>query len=107
MKRWQIGLLIALPVVLIAFFIGVWQFLSPDDRITTVAYSEFLAEVHAGKVVEIRIRDREYRYRTDAKGPDGHLVVKAAIGPVPDQALVDSLKPDDKDKAPPKIVFDR
>jgi len=107
MKRWQIGLLIAIPIVAIAFFVGVWQFLAPKEHVTLVAYTDFVSEVHAGRVLEIRIHDREYRYTLDAKGPDGHYPVKETIGPAPDQAVIDSLKPDDKNKSPPKIVFEK
>jgi ATP-dependent Zn protease len=99
---------VIIPIVLgigsIVFSVAVWQFLTPAERRVPVAYTDFLAEVHAGRVIEIRIRDREITYR--ANGADGRVLVKETVGPTPDEAMIDSLKPDDPTKPPPKITFD-
>lgn len=93
-------------VLLIVAFLAIWQFLTPAERRVPVAYSDFLSEVHAGRVDEIRIHDREYTFR--ALATEGRpAVVKEAIGPVPDQAVIDSLKPDDPAKPLPKIYFEK
>ena len=90
----------------VIFFLAVWQFLAPAERKVPVAFSDFVAEVHAGRVEENRIRDREYTFR-GRENASGRAVVKEAIGPVPDQALLATLKPDDPDKALPKIYFEK
>jgi ATP-dependent Zn protease len=79
--------------------------LTPSERVVPVAYSDFLQEVHAGRVEEIRIKNREIRFRL--RGTDGRSPTRETIGPVPDQALVDSLKPDDPSAPLPKISFEK
>ena len=91
--------------ILFGLFLAIWQFLTPAERVVPVAYSDFLEEVHAGKVAEIRIRNREIRYRL--RTGDGHSPTRETIGPVPDQALVDSLKPTDPSAPLPKITFEK
>jgi hypothetical protein len=81
------------------------EFLAPGERRVLVAYSEFLAEVHAGHVEEIRIHEREVTFRVDDSS--GRAVTKETIGPIPDQALVDSLKPDDPSVPLPKVHFEK
>jgi cell division protease FtsH len=76
-------------------FLAIWQFLSPSERRTSVAFSEFLNEVHAGRVEEVRIKDRVSTRSVfmppTAKKPGQQ---KEAIGPVPDTQLFGMLKPD-------------
>jgi cell division protease FtsH len=103
------ALLVVLALVAAAgLFVAVWQFLSPSERKMPVAYSDFISDVHAGKVEEILIHDREIRFRvrSDAN-PQGRSVVKETVGPIPDQAMVDSLKPTDPSAPRPKIVFEK
>jgi ATP-dependent Zn protease len=102
--RWVL-IPIAIGICGILAFLGLWQFLTPTTRHVPVAYSDFLDEVHAGRVEEIRIRDREITFRS--REASGRVVVKETIGPVPDQALIASLKPDDSSKALPKIYFEK
>ena len=85
-------------------FLALWQFLAPGERRVLVAYSELLAEVHAGHVEEIRIHEREVTFRVHDSS--GRAVTKETIGPIPDQALVDSLKPDDP-SLPLKVYFEK
>lgn len=102
--RWvliPIGLCIA---GIVSFFV-IWQFLAPRERRVPVAYSDFVSEVHAGRVEEIKIRDREITFLTRA--PGGRTIVKETVGPAPDQALIESLKPDDPSKPLPKIYFEK
>jgi hypothetical protein len=98
---------VVVPVVVMVLiaFLALWQFLTPAQRVVTVAYSDFLTEVHAGTVDEIAIRNRDIRYRVRVEG--GHHLTKETIGPIPDQALLDTLKPTDPSAAPPKISFER
>ena len=63
-------------VLLIMMFLAIWQFLSPAQApATQVAFSEFLAQVHADKekephVVSVSVKDREYTFRVkDPKSP--------------------------------------
>jgi hypothetical protein len=86
-------------------FLAIWQFLTPADRVVIVAYSDFMTEVHAGKVEDISVRNRDIRYRV--RSSEGRAIVKATIGPAPDQAFLDSLKPTDPYAPPPKISFEK
>src|SRR6185437_14705302 len=91
-------------------FLAIWQFLSPAQQKQPVPFSEFLNEVHAGHVEEIRIKDREYTFRLRTTGPDGAKGTspqKETIGPVADEKLLDELKPENKDVAPPKVTFEK
>lgn len=98
-------ILVVFPALGLLVFVAIWQFLAPSDRRVMVAYSDFVAEVRAGRVEEIQIRDREIRFRT--RGLEGRPgVIKETVGPIPDQRLLDSLKPDDPAAAPPKIVLE-
>jgi hypothetical protein len=100
--------LVAVPVLAIAtlaLILLVWQFLTPAERKMPVAYSDFIAEVRAGKVDEIRVHDREITFRE--KRDDGRSVVRETVGPVPDQAFLDSLKPADPNAPPPKVYFEK
>ncbi len=94
-------------VLLIVMFLAIWQFLSPSDRKQPVAFSEFISEVHQGHVDEIRIKDREYVFRVH--GPDGSKATqqKEAIGPVADEKLLETLKPEKTDAPLPKIYFEK
>ena len=55
-------------VLLIMMFLAIWQFLSPErPPATQVAFSEFMALVHADKekephVERVNIKDREYTF---------------------------------------------
>jgi cell division protease FtsH len=96
----------AMALALIATFLVIWQFLTPTERRIPVAYSDFLAEVHAGRVEEIHIHDREIRYRL--RSPDARRsTVRETVGPIPDQALIETLKPTDPNAPLPKITFEK
>src|SRR5688572_3165520 len=82
-----------------------WRSLTPEDPATNVAFSDFLTEVHEGKVETIEIKGRDYRYR--ALGPDGGVVFKKTIGPIADQSLVETLKPNDPKALLPKIYLEQ
>ncbi len=94
-------------IVLIFMFLAIWNFFQPSERRSAAAFSEFLNEVHAGHVEEIRIKDREYSYRV--KGTDGSKATtqREAIGPIADEALLGQLKPEDKTKEAPKVTFEK
>ena len=94
-------------IVLIFMFLAIWNFFQPSERRSAAAFSEFLNEVHAGHVEEIRIKDREYSYRV--KGTDGSKATtqREAIGPLADEALLAQLKPEDKTKEAPKVTFEK
>jgi cell division protease FtsH len=92
-------------ICLLVSFLAIWQFLTPAERKVPVAYSDFITEVHAGRVEEIRIRDREITFRVHDSS--GRVVTKETIGPIPDQALIVSLKPDDPNLPLPKVFFEK
>ena len=99
-------------VVLIVMFLTIWQFLTPADKKVPTAFSEFVSEVHQGKVDEIKIKDRDYSYRIhgpDAQqGPQGkNGGWKEAVGPMADEKLIEALKPDDPKNNAPKISFEK
>jgi len=94
-------------VLLILMFLAIWQFLSPADRKQPVAFSEFVNEVHAGHVDEVKIKDREYTFRVHSGDPSKGAVSKEAIGPLADEALLATLKPESKDAPAPKIYFEK
>ena len=99
---------VVVPVVVMVLiaFLALWQFLTPTDRRVPVAFSDFLADVHAGKVAEIQIHDRDIRYRL--RPIDGKpSPIRETVGPLPDQALVESLKPTDPSAPAPKIFFEK
>jgi cell division protease FtsH len=93
-------------VLVLIGFLALWQFLTPTDRRVVVAYSDFIADVHSGKVDEIVIRNRDIRYRL--RGVDNARgAIRETVGPVPDQALVESLKTTDPGAPQPKIIFEK
>jgi cell division protease FtsH len=94
-------------VVLILMFLAIWQFLSPADRKPPVAFSEFVSEVHAGKVDEITIKDREYSFRVHTADGSKTTTQKDTVGPAADEQLLQTLKPDNKDAPQPKIKFEK
>jgi cell division protease FtsH len=97
-------------VVLIVMFLAIWQFLSPQQPRTPVAFSEFLNEVHAGHVDTIKIKDRDYTYTVKATGPDGvkgSTPQRETIGPLADEKLLDDLHPDDKTQPAPRVTFEK
>ena len=94
-------------VVLIVMFLTIWQFLTPAERKVPVAFSDFVNEVHAGRVDEIRIKDREYTYRIKGADPTKGGGTKEAVGPLPDEKLLETLRPDAKDAPAPKVFFEK
>jgi cell division protease FtsH len=94
-------------VVLIVMFLTIWQFLTPPDKKTPVAFSDFVTEVKDGKVDEIKIKDREYSYRVRGADPAKGGAWKEAVGPVADEKLVETLKPTEGKGLPPKIYFEK
>lgn len=92
-------------IMVLISFLALWQFLTPTDRAVAVPYSDFLAEVRAGKVADIYIHDREIRYRL-ARADKGSAT-RVTVGPIPDQALVESLRPTDPSAPLPRIVFEK
>jgi cell division protease FtsH len=83
-------------VLLIMMFLAIWQFLSPERQSTSqVAFSEFLAQVHADKekephVESVSIKDREYTFWV--KDPKSSTKVKKiALGPEAADAITKEL----------------
>ncbi|MDB4936929.1 MAG: Cell division protein FtsH [Labilithrix sp.] len=85
--------------------LAIWQFLTPAERHVVVPYSDFIAEVHAGRVDEIQVRNRDIRYRVRSSDRPGAM--KETVGPVPNQAFLDSLKPTDPSAPLPKVIFEK
>src|SRR5437763_13509532 len=88
-------------------FLAIWQVLNPNERRQPVAFSEFLAEVHAGHVDEVKIKDREYSFRVRPADTAKTAVQKEAVGPSADEQLLETLKPDNKEAPAPKIFFEK
>ena len=82
-------------VLLILMFLAIWQVLNPSERRQPVAFSEFMAEVHAGHVDEVKIKDREYSFRVRTGDTAKTAVQKETVGPLADEHLLETLKPED------------
>jgi cell division protease FtsH len=83
-------------ILLIMMFLAIWQFLSPERQVTSqVAFSEFMAQVHADKekephVESVSIKDREYTFWV--KDPkSSSKIKKIALGPEPADAITKDL----------------
>src|SRR5687768_8041668 len=88
-------------------FLTIWQFLTPAEKRDPVAFSDFVSEVHQGKVDQVNIKDREYTYKYKNADPAKGNHVKVAVGPLADEALLATLKPDNKEIAAPKVFFEK
>jgi cell division protease FtsH len=92
---------------LIVMFLTIWQFLTPADKKVPVAFSDFVSEVKQGKVDEIKIKDHEYSYRVRGGDQNTSKGWREATGPIADEKLIETLKPEDPKQAPPKIFFEK
>ncbi len=94
-------------VVLIFMFLAIWQFLGNAERKPAIAFSEFVTEVHAGKVKQINIRDREYTYQLNEGDPRTNS--RTTTGPLADETLLATLRPDPsaKEQQVPRIFFEK
>ncbi len=103
-RGWVIAAVLGV-VFVVGGFLAVWQFLAPTDRRVAVPYSEFIEEVHAGHVREIKVHGRDIDYRVASSGHTS--VMRHAVGPFPDQAFLDTLKPTSSNDQPPRIIFEK
>ncbi len=94
-------------VVLIFMFLAIWQFLGNAERKPAIAFSEFVSEVHAGKVKQINIKDREYTYQLNEGDPRTNT--RTTTGPLADETLLATLRPDAsaKEQQVPRIFFEK
>ncbi len=90
---------------MIAGVFTVWQFLYPPQPREKTAFSDFVADVQAGRVEQITIKDREYAYKL--KGAEVTRERNIVVGPVADEQLVATLRPDAKDAPAPRIFFEK
>ena len=93
--------------VLILRFLVVWQFLQGPDHKQPAAFTEFISDVHAGKVDEITIKDHEYSYHVRVGDGSKQSQQRTTIGPAADQELLATLRPDAKDAPGPKVSFEK
>jgi cell division protease FtsH len=95
--------------LLIVMFFAIWQVLQGGDRKPPVAFSELVDQVQKGLVKDIHIKDHDYQFTLHAVDGSKQPLVHEAVGPVPDEALLATLKPnaDVKDATPPKIYFEK
>jgi cell division protease FtsH len=95
--------------LLIVMFFVIWNILQTGDRRAPVAFSEFVEQVQKGQVKEIRIKDHDYTYTLHTPDTGKQSAVREAVGPMPDEALLATLKPgpDVKDVPAPKIFFEK
>ena len=92
--------------MILAMFLAMWHFI--DNRSNNaVAFTDFLEEVRTGQVEDIHIRDREYIYTPKTDGTKKFVAPKKAMGPVPDYALIKSLRPENKELAAPKVTVEK
>ncbi len=94
-------------VVLIVMFLTIWQFLTPADKPVPVAFSDFVTEVKQGKVDEIKIKDHEYSYRVRGADNAKRGGWKEALGPIADEKVIETLKPEDPKTNAPKVYFEK
>ncbi len=96
-------------VLLILMFLAIWSFLQPTPKTSSAPFSKFLADVHSGQVDEIDIKlgpSGEYSYHLKPSGTDKGGQHET-VGPIADDALLNSLKPEKADIAPPTIKFEK
>jgi cell division protease FtsH len=88
-------------------FLAIWQFLGNAERKPAIAFSEFVSEVHAGKVKQINIKDREYTYQLNEGDPRTNT--RTTTGPLADETLLATLRPDPsaKEQQVPRIFFEK
>ena len=92
--------------VLILMFLAIWNVLG-RERERPVAFSDFMKDVRAGHVDEIRIKDRDYSYRLKDADPQKNAFLRETVGPEVDDALLAKLRPDNPELPLPKITFDK
>jgi len=69
-----------------------------------VAFSEFLADVEAGRVEDVRVEGRVATFRLRR---DQRTIVLQTVGPFDDRDQVRALRPDDPGAPAPKVTFER
>ena len=79
-------------VVLILMFLAIWNFLQPAEHRTATAFSDFLNDVHAGRVKDVTIKEREYTYHLRPADASKPVELHETVGPLPDQDLLNQLK---------------
>ncbi len=96
--------------LLIVMFFAIWNILQPGDRKAPIAFSEFIEAVQKGQVKDIHIKEHDYTFTLHSTdGSSKAPSVREAVGPIPDEALLATLKPnaDVKDATAPKIYFEK
>jgi hypothetical protein len=76
------------------------------ERPQPVAFSDFLAEVDAGRVTEIHVKGRTATFRLRSDSPK-ISVVKEAVGPFDDEPAIRALRPTRPDDPPPTVSFEK
>ena len=69
-------------VMLILMFVAIYQLVQESDQPRAVDFSEFLADVRAGRVEQVEIKTREHtaEYRYMHKGDKGARERKVSVG---------------------------
>ncbi|HEY8076707.1 MAG TPA: hypothetical protein VIF62_21425 [Labilithrix sp.] len=109
MKPWlRAGLFAALSAVgaCVATFAAYVVYATISDAATKprrprVAFSDFVAEVEAGRVGEIRVRGNVYVFDVA-----GTTATREAIGPAATRAELETLRPSDPSRPAPKLVVE-
>jgi cell division protease FtsH len=73
-------------------FLAIWNFLQPAEHRTATAFSDFLNDVHAGRVKDVTIKEREYTYHLRPADASKPVELHETVGPLPDQDLLNQLK---------------
>jgi hypothetical protein len=97
--------LLGLPFVAVGIFVAIWLFLSPSpSNVKLVAFTDFVDEVHAGRVREIHVRGQTIHFVV--RGENGSHLTEETIGPA-DAALITSLRPTDPSLPAPRVSFEK
>ena len=89
-------------------FVGllIWQvFLAPVDKYVPATYDQFVLDVRAGRVEEVRLDGNEVRYRVHLN--DRTTVTKGTTAPSKEQAIRDARTIDAPNAVAPKLVVER
>lgn len=84
--------------------LGAVRSLAPEERVPRVGYDDFKRDVASGRVDEIKIDDRRYRYRLRESGKSAQQ--REAMGPEPTLSELGSMHPTNPDDRPPRIWFE-
>lgn len=96
--------LVSVASVLMTLFVWFVLLTPAAPEVPRVSFAEFLGDVHAGRVEEVRIDGTDYAFW---KLVDGRRVDERTTGPRAGIAQVRALRPSDPLASPPRVFFTR